>query len=299
MFEFPPYFYAIFSALLWAISAPVLNLGLRKMHQDNQVLGAAVGLYGAMSFGIITLFPFTSDQVFSIQQLHWVVLAGVFTYPLATGLYYLTGVAFQNRIELASQFAKVKPVFSVLIAILLFGEAFTGYSYLSAALVFTGIAFFIASALRGSINASAIMLGLIAAVFWSVGELFVRLAIAGQSAIDVNFISLVGAFAVSSLIVIPLMLKNSVDLQMFKSIWPFFLHGVLSFGIAYAAFFESIRLIGLGKTVLINAFWPTLAVAIVSLVRISRGEPIGIPPFVLLGIGFILSGSIVGALEFI
>jgi uncharacterized membrane protein len=295
----PAYGFAVISALLWALSAPILNYGLRQIPDTQKFVHLAVGLYGAMFCGLLVLAPFVTGGTLHSAMSGYVVLAGVFTYPLATGIYYLSGAAFDDRMELASQFAKVKPIFSIFISMFIIHEAYTGHTYISVVLICIGILLMLVSSVRGQLSRSAVSLGLLAAAFWALGELFVRWVVSGQSAININFIALLAGFVLSSFFVLPVIAHTGPRRLAWRTLWPFCVHGIISFGAAYAAFFESIRTIGLGKTVLINAFWPTLAVIITSFLRLYRGKGIDISLPVALAILLILSGSIVEALELI
>jgi len=84
-----------------------------------------------------------------------------------------------------------------------------------------------------------------------------------------------------------------------SSLIPFCVHGVVSFGIAYSCFFFSIERIGLGKSVLINAFWPILGIIVVSVLRKAQGKPIELPPIVILSAVILLAGSLTQAVAII
>ncbi len=289
----PIYSYAIISAILWAISAQILNIGLKNIPQHSKGNYIFVGLYFSMLTGAITLLPKSKFSSINDSNMFLLLLAGIFTYPLATGVYYATGVAFGNRMELASQFAKVKPVLSVLIAIYLLKEEFVKASYISFAFILLGTLLLLFSNTRNGFNVKAVLLGLLTALFWSVGELFLKLGIGNINAINANIIALVSALLISTFFIFPIVKKIGLENIKLTIMWPFMVHGVLSFGIGYTLFFESIKQIGIGKTVLINATWPFFAVVIASIYRIANKEKVDLSLMTWSAIFLIMAGSVV------
>lgn len=291
----PPYGYALASALLWAISVPILNLGLQRL--PRQAVGALVpGLLTSMTAGTVVLgaiaFPFGGTQAISTAT----ILAGVFTYPVATGLYYLTGFAFGTRTEFAAQFAKVKPLFSALIAVVVLDEAVNAAQALPLALMVGGIALFYLGLSRHLYSRAAVTLGLLTALSWAVGEAFVKSAFTDGNTLDRAFVALAAGTALAW-ILYPLARAlglRSAPLDV-KWLWPFAAHGIISFGIAYTLFFHSIATLGLYRTVLINAFWPFLSILVVKGLQRLRGtertQPV--PLTVWLASGLLLAASVI------
>ncbi|MEW6120194.1 MAG: EamA family transporter [Pseudomonadota bacterium] len=268
----PPYGYAIASALLWALSVPVLNLGLSRLPPEKRA-AIVPGLLTSMTAGLVVLgllaFPIGAGQALTMET----VLAGIFTYPIATGLYYLSGFAFGTRTEFAAQFAKIKPLFSALIAVLLLGETLNGLQAIPLALMVVGIALFYMGLLRQLYSRAAVTLGLLTALAWAIGEAFVKAAFTGGDTLDHAFVALAAGTALAWLLypVGRVLGMPSVPLQG-RWLWPFALHGILSFGLAYTLFFHSIATLGLYSTVLINAFWPFLSIWVVKATQALSGQ---------------------------
>lgn len=291
----PPYLYALASALLWAISVPILNIGLRRLPQ--QAAGAvAPGLLTSMTTGTLALgviaYPIHSLEAASTATL----LAGVFTYPVATGLYYVASLAFGSRTEFAAQFAKVKPLFSALIAVVILGETVPGEQALPLALLVIGIALFYLGMTRRDYSRMAVILGLLTALSWAIGEAFVKAAFAGDNSLEHSFFALAAGTALAW-IVYPL--ARALGLRpaplRLDWLWPFAAHGVISFGLAYSLFFHSIATLGLYPTVLINAFWPFLSILLVTGMRRLTGSPEArpVPLNVWLASGVLLLASLI------
>lgn len=266
----PPYFYAIASAILWALSAPVLNAGLSRMPEQTYstiIPGLLVSLTtGTLVLGVIA-FPINYHGAATIQ----IYLAGIFTYPIATGLYYMSGFAFGTRAEFAAQFAKIKPLFSTLIAVLILGEAINSNQTLPLILMIAGIALFYVGVFNKIYSRTAVVLGLMTALAWAIGEAFVKVAFNATNTIDQSFIALATG-TVTAWLVYLICRQHGLKSHpiQFDWLWPFAVHGVVSFGLAYTLFFHSIVVIGLYPTVLVNAFWPFLSVVLVNLFFLKK-----------------------------
>jgi len=68
-------------------------------------------------------------------------------------------------------------------------------------------------------------------------------------------------------------------------------HGIFSFGIAYSLFFKSISIIG--RTILITAFWPILALIISILLNRLRGRSEKTSVYVIVSAALIVSASVI------
>lgn len=290
----PTYGYALASALLWAISVPILNLGLQRLPQ--QAVGAMVpALLTSMTAGTVVLGVIAVPGGVMHPISAATILAGVFTYPVATGLYYLTGFAFGTRTEYAAQFAKVKPLFSVLIAVVVLGEAVSLVQALPLALMVGGIGLFYLGLSRHLYSRAAVTLGMLTALAWAIGEAFVKSGFTGSDTLDQAFVALFSGTALAW-ILYPLARAvglRSVRLDV-KWLWPFAAHGVISFGIAYTLFFHSVATLGLYSTVLLNAFWPFLSILVVKGLQYYRqGGPMQqVPINVWLASGLLLLASV-------
>ncbi len=111
----PSYSYAIISALLWATSVPILNHAIEHLPDQPKRSSILTGLVVALISGTIILY-ILGRPIHVLEFTKYTLLAGIFTFPIATGLYYLAAFAFGAQTEIASQFVRVKPLFSILIA---------------------------------------------------------------------------------------------------------------------------------------------------------------------------------------
>lgn len=255
----PAYSSALASAFLWALSAPILNEGITRIPKGYQAAGIIVGLFAALVTGALFLYAI-QPSVLEISNLNsYTVMAGVFTYVIGTGMYYASAHAFNGRAEYASQFAKVKPIFSVLLALLVLNEVVTAFSWISLGLIFIAVLILARGADSGLFSWRAFGLGMLTALAWAIGEMFVKLGIEPESALQGTFFALVSATVLLAPVAIILVVKTPILSDTRIWVIPFLVHGILSFGIAYTAFFYSITFIGMAPTVLINAFWPALA----------------------------------------
>jgi len=291
----PDYAFAVLSAFLWAGSAPLINLGLQKISENTSRSVIGIGLFFSLVSGLVTAFfianPKDAGPIFEIN----LILAGIFTFPLATGGYYLASTTFENRADLASIFGKIKPLFSFLLAVLILEEVVGTNSIASVTLIGIGTFTLIIAACKQDLNYKGVILGLLTALFWAFGEVFMKLSLSETPPVLANFFALMWGTFIYIFFLLGIVLKDGMPKISLKAIWPFCLHGILSFGLAYSLFFYSIERIGLAKSVLINAFWPILAIAITSFIQILLQKPVKIPFSLLLASIFLIMGSILQA----
>lgn len=295
----PDYYFSIASALLWALSAPIVNYAIRKPAFVDQRVHVLAGLMVSLTTGVLVLSVVVLYLGLLPAFRYELVLAGIFTFPLATGIYYFAGVAFHGRADIASLFSKVKPLFSFFLAVAVLNEAVTGYTVYSVMLIGLGTLMLIVGSGFRKIQFTGVMLGLVTAVFWALGEFFMKMGVSDTHPIAANLSALIaGTIVFLPFAVRPLKLV-AVSGAGITSLLPFCAHGVISFGIAYSFFFISIDRIGLGKSVLINAFWPVLGILVVSMLRMARGKPAGLPLIVILSAAILFAGSITQAVSII
>lgn len=287
----PVYTSALVSALLWALSAPILNEGITRIPKTQLASGLVVGLFAALTTGSLFLFVI-QPSVLEISNFNaYIALAGVFTYLIGTGLYYASAHAFSGRTEYASQFAKIKPIFSVLLAMLVLNEIITSYSWVSLCLILMAVVILAKGADSGLFSWRAFVLGMLAALSWAIGEIFVKLGIEPESALQGTFFALASATLLLAPVAVIMIIKTPV--LSYSRIWivPFLGHGVLSFGIAYTAFFYSIAFLGMAQTVLINAFWPALAMLFGCGVAMLRKGKCKVHVSIWIAIALLMAGS--------
>ena len=171
-------------------------------------------------------------------------------------------------------------------------ETLTNQSLISVSLITLGTFVFLWGAKTHSLNGKAVALGLLAALFWALGELFMKLGISSNHPILANWVAIVSGMIMFGVIALPGFKSIIGDVKILPTLWPFFLHGAVSFGAAYSMFFYSINQIGLAHTVLINAFWPILSILITTIIRITRRQPVAIPTVLIVAALILLSGSL-------
>lgn len=115
---------AVGAAALWACSSLVVNRGLRGLRGSgaSAVAGVVTGMVLALGVGASVLWVVGGFPALVVPDVR-VVAAGVLTFPVGTGLYYLGALSFGGRSEVAAQFANVKPVLVLLGAAVVFGGA--------------------------------------------------------------------------------------------------------------------------------------------------------------------------------
>lgn len=290
----PEVLFPVASALLWACSAPIVNRGLVRL-DGTQPLQVLWGLWVALLAGVLALSPLALSRVpvSSDVAWGWLVLAGIFTFPLATGLYYAAAVAFKDRIEIASQFTKVKPALTLLLGVCFLPSVLVKpVAYPSAFLLVVGVAIYLFAASKRVVGLSGVGLGLATAGMWAIGEIFMQLGVGGTAAPAANFISLVAGLVLLTIVVIPILIRRGVPFPSLHVLWPFAVHGVISFGAAYSFFYQAVKSVGIGPTVLINAFWPLLGMVFAVVDRRRRGQPSGIPAIIWLASLCMLGASL-------
>lgn len=249
------------------------------------------GLFAAVLTGVAVLAPFTAGA-----RLEWnwfVLLAGIMTFPVATLLYYMTAYAFTSRAELASQFARVKPLFSIILAVAILHEPLPYPTIVSAVFVLAGLLLMGLGAAKGHFTWLSLWLGIATAAAWSLGELFVGLGFPKGSGVVPTWMSLLAA----ALVMLPLVLVASFRRPLCASdakwLGYFCAHGAISFALAYTLFFRSIATVGLTATVLVTAFWPVIAMLFSAALARSRGERYELAPTMWAAAVLLLVGSLI------
>lgn len=307
MLTFFDYAPALGATILWALSAQVVNRGIASIRSSrgDRVLTNMSALLFALIAGLVTIWA-VAGWADPFTAISWpVFLAGIFTFPVGTGLYYLCSTAFGTKAELAAQFANIKPALSIAFGVLLFGEILDTRGAVTFGLILTGIAIILASAWRrraGSLQ--AIWLGLALAMSWSVGEVFIFTETGGHASLPIALAALASSLAVTcgvtALYVLLRTGRPVAEGVNLLPLWPVAVHGILSFGFAYALFFHSIRTIGLSNTIIVTTAWPVLSLAIGFVRARMKGEvfTIEIPMlaaiclFAIASLGFVLSGLV-------
>jgi drug/metabolite transporter (DMT)-like permease len=286
--------YAVVAALLWALSAPVINQGLLNLPKSNRIEAILFGLICSLiagSFSLTAFYGFDSLNINAIDAS--IVAAGVFTFSIGTGLYYICGHAYDFRAEYASQFANVKPLLSILFGTWVFLEPLSTGSIFALGFIVAGVSVIVLTTVKGTFSRRSLVAGLLLALVWSLGEFFVKLSLSELSAGQIALHSLLSATVITIVVVGPVIIckLRMTDLSL-HWILPFVAHGVLSFGLAYSFFFQSISTIGLIKSILITAFWPSIAIFTAFTYRKIKSAPEKGSPAMLLAMFLLLCGSL-------
>lgn len=318
--------FAATAAGLWVLCTIVVNAALRGLPSEDRMLHVLAGVCLSCAAGAACTAPFALPQLIAerrvsigivegieaqtlateagsdrtethpaalqFQQVLILGLAGILMFPIGTGAYYASAVVFGSRSEYAAQFGKIKPILSVTLAVLLLGDRLEMGTIAAAAFMSTGIVILIRGGLRGSFHPGAVAWGVSAALSWSVAEVLVKVGEA-RSGLVSNFCGLTVGLGFGLLAVLVVRLWTGGRLRTGAWIRFFALHGVISFGGAYACFYESIRLQGVSRTALTTACWPVIALGVNQLwLRWhKRAEPI--PGPLLIASLLLLTGSLI------
>lgn len=299
----PDYSSALASALLWAVSAQFVSAGYAKAAPGARLPFLMSGLLISQLTGLagLAVLLWWQEGGLSVNPSPYVWLAGLLTFPIGTGLYYVAGSRFGGRSDIAAQFAKVKPLFSLLLAVFVLGDPLASLFSPSSLFVVLGVLVFVASGIKGSITLTALCWGLATSAAWSLGEVMMGLALSDGALTDgrmlaATYTAMLAGLAVSLPFLLPFVRRaRAADPQMHRHLLPFAVHGVLSFALGYFCFFHSIARIGLASTVTINAMWPILALVLACAVRRWRGQDCDVPALVWLAALLLLIGSVLQA----
>lgn len=260
------------------------------MPNTHRLASIFFGLWISLWFGTLALWLVNPQRfVWGIPDAS-TVGAGVFTYLIGTGLYYLAGYGFSGKIEIAAQFTKIKPILSTLFGILFFHESLKADLGVALVLVGGGVGLLYLYSLRKAFHIGAFILGLATAISWSVGEVLAKIAWPNGIQISDTFLALISAALLSSL-GLPWIISKREVFSKALAYGPFFaVHGILSYALAYSLFFHSIGLLGLGRTALINAFWPFLSLFLAYFFNRMAGRREKLEPLVV-GAGLLMLGG--------
>ncbi len=269
----PDYLFAVGSAVLWAMSSQVVRSALEKIPSSKKWPAIITGLLLSFSVGCVSMVAVAGGNLPLTSPSKWTIAAGVLLFPFGTGLYYLCGNAFGGRVEFAAQFSNVKPLFSIAFAYLFLEESLSSTSAFALVLIMLGVLVLLYGVRRGTFGGWSVILGLSLAAAWGGGEAFAKLGVAAGPSREATFWALASGSVISAPVAAAVMIAFRREALRGIRAWApqFLLHGLLSFGFAYALLFESISRIGVARTALINAFWPGLAIIIS---RIMKREDI-------------------------
>jgi DME family drug/metabolite transporter len=271
--QIPGVVYALVSAFSWALSTMVVNRGLTRLDRTDNRYDIVLGLATSLLTGCFLLSMFVLPR-FDLRAITvTVVLAGIFTFPIGTGLYYFTAEMYLQKAEIAAQFVQVKPIFSVVFALVL-GEQLGQLTTIGLGVILLGLALLLFATIWGEFSRLAAIVGLTTAFSWALGEGLMKISVADSSSVVATYVALLTGTVLFLLITVPVMYGEVDPRAAYRAGWllPFAGHGILSMGLAYTTFFTSIKLIGLAQTALITAFWPILAVGLGVVIGQVRGD---------------------------
>ncbi len=293
------YLSAISAAVLWAISAQFASVSLKNAPIHNTKAWMGMGLLIALATGSIVL-GFQIQEIGIINEIEInIVLAGVFTFVLGTGAYYMAGNSLSKRGEYASIFSKVKPLFSFVIAFLILGESMGSSTAISMGFIVLGIIALFGGVKYEKIDPMGVVWGLVCALFWALGEYFMKIGMEmGYHPLLATFHAILAGTIVYGILIIPYIINSkSLTKKLVKKQWAFVVHGILSFGLAYPLFFNSINEIGIGQTILVSSFWPIMALILASIIGYFKKDVAKVPKSIIISSVLILTGSLVQILS--
>jgi len=290
---------AIIAAVLWTLSAPIVNTGLERLPDKKRIPAVMAGLLVSLSTGAMTLLLLLvgPDWIATAEFMQaitnpYIVIGGMLSFPIATGLYYFSGHAFGSRLQVAAQFVKVKPFISMLLAFLLLGERISAQSIVGAAFIMAGIAAMLIKVERSPIWVRGVALGLATATAWAAGDLFMAAGLAKTPSLASSAAALVAGWLVGLIVIGPYVIFRRPSVR-WHYLWPFAAHGVVSFAAGYFFFFNALAELGVMKTVLITAFWPVSALLLVEKINKHRGRDIRIAPATWVAAALLLIGLLI------
>lgn len=270
-----PEAYALIATAAWIASTLVINRGLeRKPDTGNGVYQIALGLNASLITGSLLLSIIVLPRITADDLSLFLVLAGICSFPLGTGLYYYASEKYEDRSELAAQFNKTKPLFAVGFAVLIVGESPSLLTLFALLFITVGLGILLIGTIKGRFSNIAMVLGTATAVAWALGDGFITLGVDGIDPLIATYIALATGTAIYLVISLPVLLSEISVADTRSGTWLVFFvaHGALSFAIGYTAFFTSIATIGLTRSALITAFWPFSAIILGYLIQQSKGE---------------------------
>lgn len=266
--------FAIIATVGWALTPIAINKGLLIIpdYEEAQtlawLLGGALCCGTLLSVGFAATIGFDISQVMRIDAIgsRYALLAGLFLFPVHNGIYYISSHAYE-RSEVTLQFEQLSPLLTVPLGFIA-GEAITSVRLIAFILVSAGTAYMFWITVRSKLGIRPFVLGMIFMVSGSIGGFFAKLATLYVDPLSAIVQALV-AGAVSQLLIAGVwsVRAEAFNMQFWQYLRPFIVHGVLSFGIAYPAYFYSIRVIGLSSTSLIVVSSPIVALIIIIPVR--------------------------------
>lgn len=265
------YLFPIVSALIWAGTVPILRLGISQCDSARPIANTLFGLLISLAAGSVVILLLSPPEIAFTPDTPWIASAGVLTFSVGTGLYYLCGYGMKGRLDLAAQFTRVKPIVSISLAIFVLGERLNGITCLVIVLVCIGTLLLLRETIKSGRNIGAFLTGLATAAAWAGGEVCAKVGFPKGLGLEQSAVALISGTLFSVVVLLPLILKQVSWVAVRRSAVYFAAHGALSFGIGYPLFFSSIANIGVTHTICITAFWPLASIFLVH--HLSKVSP--------------------------
>lgn len=93
------------SALIWALSVPIVSLGIARLPTADRLAGIVAGLFASLASGILAsmaLLWLEANSHAPQPAFKWLIIAGLLTFSTGTGLYYVTAVRFDGMGRVAA-----------------------------------------------------------------------------------------------------------------------------------------------------------------------------------------------------
>jgi len=265
------YIFIISSIFSWAISAPLIQKGMRTADTKFKI---AKALMISLGVGYFFLFFSTGEiGVIPLEQAIFSFIAGLLTFPVGTGIYYFTigKISAKNMMP----FLYLKIPFVLFLSYAILGESFllSINMILGMLILVAGLVVVSFSMNKKSVGKSegdmikTILLAVSIPLVWSFGEIAIKLGTWEIAPIRGIFYSLgFGFFTMVGIVLLYSIFKKrrwtKKDYMPRKSYLYFAGHGFLSIFIAYTLYFWAIGLGSVAFTSLMVAVWPLLAVFI-------------------------------------
>ena len=278
------YIFALAAMTIWG----VIVIPIKKTTTPGR-LGIAISMLAGVSVLVVAALCAGPGRMAASavrpSTLILLLLAGVFQFPLATVCYY--ECIRLAELSTVTPLTRLKTAVVVALVALLGIEGITLRIVIACAVGVLGAVILTRqSDARRDVNAAdrrkGIAFALLACCSWAMGDILIRPVLRSVPALAATLLSLcMGALVYCLFLVCRRQMSDALRMPLRDKLL-YAAHGVFSFGLAYLAFFSSIRSIGVAKAGIITAAWPAISfVAGVTLYRerISFAKIIG---FVLL-----------------
>lgn len=261
------YVLAIVTTVAWGLMVIPIRSARAPGH-----LGIAV----SMPAGILALLPLTVILLASGQRVPslfsragiLILASGVCQFSLATVCYY--EALRSAEVSVIAPFKCIKSILVMAFVVVLGFEAVTPFSVIACVMGVAGAIVITRTPKRplsstepgtgGSRSVGrGITLALLTCLFWALGDLAMRYAVQTVPALIATPLSLCAAAVVTYSWLLLRGELGAVARMPRRDKICFGVHGAVSFGLGYCAFFAAIRTIGLTEAVIITQAWPVIS----------------------------------------